>query len=98
MDTYTLKKSNRKGKRFVIEMPKFGHSHHFGSDVGQTFIDHKDEKKKSAWLKRHRLDKNFYNKHSGIFHSWKLLWTEDTLAKAIKKYEKENKIKIKNET
>jgi len=37
MDTYTLKKSGRKGKRFLITMPSFGHSHHFGSDVGKTF-------------------------------------------------------------
>ena len=44
-------------------------THHFGSDVGQTFIDHQDEKKKKAWIARHRLDKNFYNKHSGIHHS-----------------------------
>ena len=49
MDTYILKKSNRKGKRFVIEMPTLKHKHHFGSDVGKTFIDHGDLKKKSAW-------------------------------------------------
>ena len=98
MDTYTLKKSNRKGKRFVIEMPKFGHSHHFGSDVGQTFIDHKDEKKKSNWIARHKVNKNWNDKHSAIYHSRKLLWNEDTLTKSIKKYEKEHNIKIKNET
>ena len=98
MDTYTLKKSNRKGKRFVIEMPKFGHSHHFGSDVGQTFIDHKDEKKKSNWIARHKVNKNWNDKHSAIYHSRKLLWSEDTLTKSIKKYEKEHNIKIKNET
>ncbi len=98
MDTYTLKKSNRKEKRFVIEMPQYKHSHHFGSDVGQTFIDHKDEKKKSAWIARHKKDKGWDNKHSGIYHSRKLLWSEDTLTKSIKKYEKEHNIKIKNET
>lgn len=98
MDTYTLKKSNRKGKRFVIEMPKFGHSHHFGSDIGKTFIDHKDEKKKSNWIARHKVNKNWNDKHSAIYHSRKLLWNEDTLTKSIKKYEKEHNIKIKNET
>lgn len=97
-DVYILKKSKRKGKRYEIEMPRYGHSHHFGSDVGETFIDHQDEKKKKAWIARHRLDKNFYNKHSGIYHSFKLLWTEPTLKEAIKKYEKEHKVKIKNET
>ena len=53
---FTLKKSNRKGKRFEIVMSD--HSHHFGSDVGKTFIDHKDDKKKKAWNARHKNDKN----------------------------------------
>jgi hypothetical protein len=48
MDTYILKKSNRKGKRFVMEMPSLKHSHHFGSDVGKTYIDHSDLKKKRS--------------------------------------------------
>ena len=49
METYILKKSDRKGKRFVIEMPKM--SHHFGAlpfDKG-TYIDHKNDKIKKAW-------------------------------------------------
>jgi hypothetical protein len=96
MEVYILKKSNRKGKRYMIIMSD-KMTHHFGSDVGSTFIDHKDEKKKKAWFARHRLDKNFYNKHSGIYHSRKLLWDEPTLKEAIKKYEKEHKVKIKNE-
>jgi len=95
MDTYILKKSKRKGKRYEIIMPKFNHSHHFASDIGKTFIDHKDEKKKSAWIARHKVNPNYNNKHSGIYHSRKLLWTEPTLEKAIKKYQKEHNVKIK---
>lgn len=97
MDTYILKKSNRKGKRFLIEMPKFKHSHHFASDVGKTFIDHKDQKKKDAWIQRHKGDRNYNSKHSGIFHSRKLLWSKPTLKEAIKDYEKEHNVKIKVE-
>tara|TARA_Y100000401_G_C8318495_1_gene223912 strand:+ start:1332 stop:1625 length:294 start_codon:yes stop_codon:yes gene_type:complete len=94
MDTYILRKSNRKGKRFVIDMPRYNHSHHFGSDVGKTFIDHQDIKKKNAWVARHKNDKGYNNKHSGIYHSRKLLWTEPTLKQAIKKYEKEHNVRI----
>jgi len=97
MDTYTLKKSNRKGKRFEIVMPRYNHSHHFGSDVGKTFIDHKDKDKKKSWEARHKVNKNYNSKHSPIYHSKKLLWTEPTLKEAIKKYEKEHNVKIKNE-
>ena len=51
-------------------------------------------KKKEAWIARHKNDKNFNNKHSGIYHSRKLLWTEPTLKQAIKRYEKEHDVKI----
>jgi len=95
-----LEKSNRKGKRFKASMKGFdgmkSHSHHFASDVGKTFIDHKDEKKKKAWEARHRKDKGYNNIHSGIFFSRKLLWTEPTLEKSIKKLEKELNAKIIN--
>ena len=92
---YILKKSNRKGKRFEIIMDD--HCHHFASDVGKTFIDHKDEKKKDAWIQRHKGDKNYNSKHSGIYHSRKLLWSKPTLKEAIKEYEKEHGVKIKIE-
>ena len=94
-EVYELKKSGRKGKRFVIEMPRYSHSHAFGSDVGQTFIDHQDEKKKKAWIARHSVNKNWNNPHSGIYHSRKLLWTKPTLKEAIKQYEKYHDVKIK---
>lgn len=93
-EVYELKKSGRKGKRFMITMPRYGHKHHFGSDVGKTYIDHQDDKKKSAWIARHKNDKGWDNPHSGIYHSRKLLWTEPTLEKAIKKYERYHGVKI----
>ena len=42
MKTYTLSNSPVKGKRFRIDM--IDHHHDFASDVGKTFIDHKDNK------------------------------------------------------
>ena len=74
------------------------HSHHFASDVGSTYIDHGDDQKKSAWTQRHKMDKNYNSKHSGIYHSRKLLWTKPTLNQAIKAYEKEHNVKIDNQT
>ena len=50
MEVYILKKSNRKGKRYMIIMSD-KMTHHFGSDVGSTFIDHKDEKKKKSLVR-----------------------------------------------
>lgn len=94
MDEYILRKSTQKGKRFEIVMPKFNHSHHFASSVGKTFIDHQDEQKKKAWIARHKNDKNYNSKHSGIYHSRMLLWNKPTLAEAIKDYQKRHKVKI----
>jgi len=87
---YILSKSKIKGKRFRITMED--HHHDFGSFPFKsgTFIDHQDEKKKAAWTARHKNDKNYNSKHSAIYHSRKLLWTEPTLNKSVKKYEKDH--------
>ena len=94
MDTYLLKKSNRKGKRFVIIMQDM--KHHFGSDVGKTYIDHNDLKKKEAWISRHRVNVNWNNQHSGIYFSRYLLWGDSkSLKNNIKLLEKKLNVKIK---
>ena len=89
---YILKKSKRKGKRFEIDMNDM--SHHFGSDVGKTYIDGRTIKEKDAWIARHKGNKNYNNKHSSIYYSRHLLWSEPTLKEAIKKLQKKDKIKI----
>lgn len=95
MQTYILKKSDRKGKRFVIIMDNMKHD--FGSSVGKTFVDNRTEKEKLAWEARHRQDKNWNNKHSGIYYSRYLLWNTPDLKKNIKLLEKKDKVKIKVE-
>ena len=85
----TLKKSTRKNKRFMINKI------HFGSDVGKTYIDHGDEKKKTAWIARHKNDKGYNDKESGIYYSKHLLWGDSkTLEENIKSLEKKLNIKI----
>ena len=95
MEIYILKKSDRKNKRFVIIMDNM--KHHFGSDVGKTFIDNRTEKEKVSWIKRHQVNKNWNNKHSSIFFSRHLLWNTKDLKKNIKLLEKLLNVKIKVE-
>tara|TARA_R110000822_G_scaffold48809_3_gene128226 strand:+ start:217 stop:507 length:291 start_codon:yes stop_codon:yes gene_type:complete len=95
METYILKKSDRKNKRFVIIMDKMNHD--FGSSVGKTFVDNRTEKEKQAWISRHKNDKNWNNKHSGIYYSRYLLWNTPDLKKNIKLLEKKDNVKIKVE-
>ena len=88
MSKIILSKSKRKGKRLKVEMRNFDgikdHTHHFGSDIGQTFIDHKDPKKRSAWVARHSVSKFWDNIHSPLFYSRILLWETDNLQKNIR--------------
>tara|TARA_R110000824_G_scaffold101879_2_gene241889 strand:- start:303 stop:605 length:303 start_codon:yes stop_codon:yes gene_type:complete len=95
-EVYILKKSDRKGKRFVIIMETRGHKHHFGSDVGKTYIDGRTDRERDAWIARHRNDKGWDNRHSGIYYSRHLLWGESRdLKENIKTLEKKDNVKIK---
>lgn len=70
--------SKRKDKKYyvVYDSKKIN----FGSAEGKTFLDHKDEKKKENWKKRHSkiVDKDgvpFYTKKNSAEHwSYYLLW------------------------
>ena len=88
MSKIILSKSKNKGKRLKVEMINFDrikdHTHHFGSDIGQTFIDHKDSKKRSKWIARHSVSKFWNNIHSPLFYSRILLWETPDLKKNIR--------------
>jgi hypothetical protein len=53
----------------------------FGSNTRNTFVDHKDEKKRKAWRARHSKIKlksgevAFKVKTQPEYWSWTLLWT-----------------------
>ena len=51
MEGPALRPSTRKGKRYMVNFE--GRTVHFGSAAGRTFADHKDPKKRAAWLARH---------------------------------------------
>ena len=93
MPVYILSKSKRKGKRLMLMKDK---PIHFGSDVGQTFIDHGDEKKKKAWEARHKGDKGYNDKDAGIYYSRHILWGDhDNIFANINALNKKDGIHIK---
>jgi hypothetical protein len=95
MPLYLLNKSDRKGKRFALKTPE-GKTLHFGSDVGRTFIDHGDMRKKLAWIARHKNDKGFNDPNAGIYYSRHLLWGEhDNIFANIKSLNKRDNVDIK---
>ena len=80
--------SNVKGKRFFVQMNN-NNIYHFGYKFGQTFLDHKDEKKKEGYQKRH-LGNETERKRieefipSPALFSFYLLWSGSDLVQNIK--------------
>lgn len=51
---------------------------HFGQKGGQTYIDHKDKDKRTAYLARHKANENWDDPYSaGALSRW-LLWGDST--------------------
>ena len=107
VETFFLYKSGRKDKKWRLDMPKFKHQHHFGAKGMRDFTlvnnpkskfylpdKAEREKVKKAYRARHRNDKGLGNIHSPAELSWMILWTEPTLDKGIKAYEKKHKVKV----
>jgi hypothetical protein len=70
--------SKRAGKKYYVEYD--GKIINFGSDVGQTFLDHKDESIRARWRARHSKIKNkageyvYTVKESPEYWNWHLTW------------------------
>ena len=80
-----LKKSNRKNKKFVVEMPEYGHMHHFGDSRYEDFTTHGNDKRKSSYLARHWKENwTKANIHSPAFWSRHLLWNKPSIKASIR--------------
>lgn len=82
----------------MVENPD-GKKIHFGSpSPSKAFIDHKDEKKKEAWIARHsKLDEDWTyagRDTAGFWSRW-ALWSADNLTDAIKFIKKRFGIEVK---
>ena len=71
-----IKKSNRKNKRFVAIFHD-GTKAHFGYNGGETYIDHKDKRKRENYRKRHEKDLLTYDPKRPGYLSFFLLWGDD---------------------
>jgi hypothetical protein len=93
---YTLEKSKRKDKRYVIIMDNM--KHHFGLKDGKTFIDGRTEKERQNYIARHKVNENWEKSgiHTSGFWSRWVLWNKPTIEQSIKDIEKRFNIKIQN--
>ena len=71
--------SDKKDKRFFV-IYNYDKKINFGSRYGKSYIDHHDDKKRSAWYARHSMiyDKNgnkaIDNPYSPSYWSARILW------------------------
>ena len=64
----------------------------FGQKGGSTYIDHKDQKKKDAYLARHKANENWNDPTTaGALSRW-LLWNLPTLSGSIAFFKKKFKL------
>lgn len=108
MEVFYLYKSNRKHKKFMLDMPSYNHKHHFGDERYRdyTLINDKRSKwylpakaerdaVKRAYKSRHKNDKGLGSIHAPSEMSMVILWSEPTLDGGIRAFEKKHNVRIK---
>lgn len=87
----TISRSDRPEKRMKAVFSDDGKkvkTVHFGFKGGSTYIDHKDDKKKDAYIARHRVNENFNDPMTaGALARW-ILWNKKTLSASIADFKK----------
>jgi len=86
-----ISKSDRPEKRLkavFTDDSKKKKTVHFGLKGGSTYIDHGDDKKKDAYIARHRVNENFNDPMTaGALARW-ILWNKKTLSASIADFKK----------
>ena len=96
MEIYTLEKSYRKEKKWMVrkEYPETGKFIHFGGKGYEDFPEHKDERRKENYLKRHAKNEDWTDLNKAGAWSRYVLWNQETIIASIKDMEKIFNIKI----
>jgi hypothetical protein len=80
-----IKKSNKKGKKFMATFDD-KKTIHFGSAGMSDYTKHKDPKRKQLYLNRHRKREDWTNPQTaGALSRW-ILWNKPTLSASIKDF------------
>ena len=87
MKLQEVKKSKRKNKKYMAVFDD-GTTTHFGLKGSSTYIDHNDEKKKDAYIARHKVNENWNDPKSAGALARYILWNKKTLKESIADYRK----------
>lgn len=87
MKLQSITVSTRPEKRYMATFSD-GTITHFGFKGGSTFIDHKDEKKKDAYIARHKVNEDWTDPIKAGTLARYILWNKPTLVASVKDYKK----------
>ena len=82
MTTVAIAPSTRKGKRLMASFPEG--VVHFGAKQASTFIDHRDDKVKTAWIARHKVNEDHVNLRTAGALARHVLWEKPSIAQALR--------------
>ena len=98
MKLISVKPSDRKEKKLVATFclcegeskccDKKKKKVHFGYKGGSTYIDHKDDKKKDAYIARHKVNENWNDPTTAGALARYILWNKKTLSESIADFKK----------
>ena len=83
MGVYILLRSRKAGKKLTVVDPTTAKDVHFGDANYEDFVQHGDEERKEAYLKRHRENENWKDPSTPGFWARWLLWNKKTLQGSI---------------
>jgi hypothetical protein len=92
MSIFTLSKSTRKDKKFMVvqKTPESGQKKriHFGALGYDDFTTHKDEARKQRYISRHKKREDWSGSKkslasAGFWSKW-ILWNKSTISESIK--------------
>ena len=89
-----IKKSNNQNKKIMAVLENTNKKIHFGAKLYEDYTHHKDDKRKKAYLSRHKHD-NYTNPLYAGFYSTNLLWNKPTLKESIQATNRKFNINIK---
>jgi hypothetical protein len=91
MKLVSVDKSSNKNKKYVATFD-LGENKtkkvHFGQKGSSTYLDHKDAKKRDAYLARHKVNENWGDATSAGSLSRYILWNKSTITASITDFKK----------
>ena len=79
----TLTYSNRKNKKYKVNIQPINIDIHFGDNRYEDYTSHQNEERKLNYINRHKANEDWNNLYTAGFWSRWLLWNKKTISQSI---------------